>query len=270
MIARAGTTERLYSERLYCGRCGVGYEALDPRLFSFNSRQGACPTCDGLGSEATFALDALLADGARPIGEALLEALAPGGLAAKRVVKDVAKRHRVPLKKPIGTLTARQRTAFFEGNGSPGLLTALEELIVEDEEVGEALSGLLGERACPSCGGTRLNACARAVRVLGRTISEVTAAAVADARRALARWQFGARDAAIAANVMKEIMPRLQFLEEVGLPYLTLTSARRRRRSRAARRSASAWRRSSAPTCAASATSSTSRPSACTRATTRC
>ena len=224
VIARAGAQERLYSERLYCGRCGVGYEALDPRLFSFNSRQGACPTCDGLGSEATFEVDALIADGERPIGDALMAALSPGGLAAKRVIKEVAKRHRVPLKKPIGKLTAKQRTAFFEGAGSgaPGLLTALEELIVEDEEVGEALSGLLGERACPSCAGTRLNARARAVRVLGRTITEVTADAVADARRALARYEFGTRDAAIAANVMKEIMPRLQFLEEVGLPYLTL------------------------------------------------
>ncbi|MBX3024618.1 excinuclease ABC subunit UvrA [bacterium] len=222
VIARAGARERLYSERLYCGRCGVGYEALDPRLFSFNSRQGACATCDGLGSEATFEVDALIADPERPLGEALQAALAAGGLATRRVIREVAKRHRVPLKKPLGALTAKQRAAFFEGNGAPGLRGALEELIVEDAEVGEALSGLLGERPCPSCGGTRLNARARAVRVLDRSICEVTAASVADARRALARWHFGARDAAIAANVMKEIMPRLQFLEEVGLPYLTL------------------------------------------------
>jgi len=224
VIARGGGgVEKLYSERLYCGRDGIGYEALDPRLFSFNSRQGACPQCDGLGSKATVDVDALIPDPAQPIGEALLAALAPGGLAAKRVVKEVAKRHRVPLKKLVGKLTAKQRQALFAGQpGAPGLLAALEELIVEDEEIGAALVGVLGERPCQACAGTRLNARARAVRVLGRPITEVTAEAVADARRSLMRWRFDARESAIAANVMKEILPRLQFLEEVGLPYLTL------------------------------------------------
>ncbi|MDX2171091.1 MAG: excinuclease ABC subunit UvrA, partial [Deltaproteobacteria bacterium] len=222
VIAVGGGVERLYSERLYCGRCGVGYEALDPRLFSFNSRQGACPTCDGLGSEATFEIESLIGNDAQPLGEGVIAALAPGGLAAKRLVKEVAKRHRVPLAKPAGKLTARQKQAFFHGNGTPGLLHGLEELILADEAVGEALSGLLGERPCPTCDGRRLNPRAQAVRVLGRTISEVTADAVADARRALLGYRFDARDGAIAANVMKEILPRLQFLEEVGLPYLTL------------------------------------------------
>jgi len=222
VIAASATEERLYSERLYCGRCGIGYEALDPRLFSFNSRQGACTTCDGLGTESTFAIETLIGNSAAPLGAALIEALSPGGLAAKRLVKDVAKQHRVPLAKPLAKLTAKQRAKFFHGNGAPGLLHALEELIVEDEEVGEALTGLLGERPCPSCGGRRLNARAQAVRVLGRTICDVTADAVADARRALRGYAFNDRDGAIAANVLKEIMPRLQFLEEVGLPYLTL------------------------------------------------
>ncbi|MEO8604381.1 MAG: excinuclease ABC subunit UvrA, partial [bacterium] len=222
VIASSATQERLYSERLYCGRCGIGYEELDPRLFSFNSRQGACPTCDGLGTESTFEIETLIGNSTEPLGAALIEALSPGGLAAKRLVKEVAKQHRVPLAKPLAKLTAKQRDKFFHGNGTPGLLHALEELIVEDEEVGEALTSLLGERACPSCGGKRLNARAQAVRVLGRSICEVTADAVADARRALGGYAFNARDGAIAANVMKEIMPRLQFLEEVGLPYLTL------------------------------------------------
>ncbi|MGE0517393.1 MAG: excinuclease ABC subunit UvrA [Candidatus Binatia bacterium] len=222
VIARAGNAEQLYSERLYCGRCGVGYEALDPRLFSFNSRQGACATCDGLGTEASVDIAALIADAERPLGAALADALAPGGAAAQRLVKETARRHRVSLAKPFAKLTARQRSAFFDGNGSPGLRQALENLIVEDGEVGEALANLLGERACPTCGGRRLNARAQAVRVLGRTICEVTANAVADAHHALAGYRFNARDGAIADNIMKEILPRLRFLEEVGLPYLTL------------------------------------------------
>ena len=222
VIARAGKEERLYSERLYCGRCGVGYEALDPRLFSFNSRQGACPTCDGIGTEATFEVDQLIGDPHRPLGAALLAVLEPGGAAARRAVKDVAKQHRIALGKPYAKLTAKQRDAFFEGNGAPGLLRVLQDLLLEDEEAAAGLGPLLGERPCPSCTGRRLNPRAQAVRVLGRAIWEVAADSVADARRALAGYAFTPRDAAIADNVMKEIMPRLQFLEEVGLPYLTL------------------------------------------------
>ncbi len=218
----AGKDERLYSERLYCARCNLGYEALDPRLFSFNSRQGACATCDGIGSEATFEIEQLVADPKRPLGDALLDALAPGGAAARRVVKQVAKQHRVSLAKSYAGLTAKQRHALFEGNGAPGLLHALQELLVDDEDAAAGLGGLLGERPCLTCSGRRLNARAQAVRVLGRAIWEVAADSVAAARRALAAYAFTPRDAAIADTVMKEIMPRLAFLEEVGLPYLTL------------------------------------------------
>ena len=222
VIAKAGKDERLYSERLYCGRCGIGYEALDPRLFSFNSRQGACPTCDGIGSEATFEAEQLIGDAQRPLGAALAETLAPGGAAARRAVKEVAKRHRIPLRKAYAKLTATQRRAFFEGNGTPGLLHVLQELLLEDEEMAAGLTNLLGERPCRTCDGRRLNARAQAVRVLGRSIWEVAADSVADARRSIAGYAFNARDAAIADTILKEILPRLRFLEEVGLPYLTL------------------------------------------------
>ena len=222
VIAKAGKEERLYSERLYCGRCGIGYEALDPRLFSFNSRQGACATCDGIGTEATFEAHQLIGDPQRPLGEALREVLAPGGAAAQRAVKDVAKQHRIALRKPYAKLTAAQRQAFFDGNGSPGLLHVLQELLLEDDDVAVGLANLLGERPCRTCEGRRLNPRAQAVRVLGRAIWEVAGDSVADARRAIAAYSFGTRDAAIADNILKEILPRLQFLEEVGLPYLTL------------------------------------------------
>ena len=222
VIAKAGKEERLYSERLYCGRCGIGYEALDPRLFSFNSRQGACRSCDGIGSEATFEAEQLIGDPQRPLGEALQEALAPGGAAARRAVKQVAKQHRISLRKPFAKLTAAQRKAFFDGNGSPGLLHVLQELLLEDEDVAAGLGDLLGERPCASCEGRRLNPRAQAVRVQGRAIWEVAADSVAAARRAIASYSFNARETAIAETILKEILPRLQFLEEVGLPYLTL------------------------------------------------
>jgi len=217
--------ERLYSEQLYCVPCATGYEALDPRLFSFNSRQGACPQCDGLGTTTTLAPEALVAQPDTPLGEALLATLAGAGTAARRLVKSVAKSHRTPLDKPLGKLTDRQRRAFFTGNGTgekPGLIESLNTLIEEDDGAAEALLDLLSDEACEACGGSRLNPRARAVRVLERSICEVTADCVEDAHTALSAYRFGARDAAITEGIMKEILPRLKFLRDVGLPYLTL------------------------------------------------
>ena len=120
VVARAGGAERMYSERLYCTHCSIGYEELDPRLFSFNSRQGACESCDGIGSITTFEPERLIVDPEMPIGKALLDALDAGGAKARRAVKQVAKRHRVPLERPLAKLTARQRRALFDGEGAAG------------------------------------------------------------------------------------------------------------------------------------------------------
>jgi excinuclease ABC subunit A len=206
VIAKAGKEERLYSERLYCGHCGVGYEALDPRMFSFNSRQGACRSCDGIGSEPTFEADQLIGDPQRPLGEALQEALAPGGAAARHAVKQVAKQHRISLRKPFAKLTAAQRKAFFDGNGSPGLLHVLQELLIEDEDVAAGLGNLPGERPCASCQGRRLNPRAQAVRVQGRAIWGA-ADSVTAAKHAIASYSFNARETAIAETILKEILP---------------------------------------------------------------
>ena len=221
VIARAGDSERIYSERLYCSACGIGYEALDPRLFSFNSRQGACETCDGVGSVVAFDAETLIPDPTLPLGEALRNTLGELGAKVQRTVRTVATRHRIPLDRPFARLTARQRRALFEGNGTPGLATALESLL-QEEAAPDGLAALLTERPCSACDGRRLNPRAQAVRVLDRAIWEVTADSVADALRTLSTYRFEGRDAAIASNVMKEILPRLQFLVEVGLPYLSL------------------------------------------------
>jgi excinuclease ABC subunit A len=221
VVARAGKSERIYSERLYCTSCGVGYEALDPRLFSFNSRQGACPGCDGIGSVATFDPQTLIGDAQAPLGETLRETLEPYGSKARRAVKEVAAEHRIRLDRSFAQLTKRQQQALFDGNGTPGLAARLQDLMEEDEAA-EGLASLLSERPCPDCLGRRLNPRAQAVRVRERAIWEVTADSVADAFAALSSYRFEDRDAAIAGNVLKEILPRLRFLVEVGLPYLTL------------------------------------------------
>ncbi len=134
----------------------------------------------------------------------------------------VARRWDIPLHKPFARLTERQRRLLFEGNGQPGLSGELLALI-ESGEAGEGLRRLQSERACESCQGRRLNDRAQAVRVLGRTIWETVQEPVADAHRTLSRYEFGARDAAIASNVMKEILPRLRFGQRFNEETLAVT-----------------------------------------------
>ena len=221
----AAAGERIYSERLYCAACNVGYEDLDPRLFSFNSRHGACRACDGLGTLVTFEAESLIGDFEAPLGEALKDTLADAGKPAQRLARRVAKRHRISLERPFAKVSARKRKAFFEGTGKagkPGLIETLHELMAEDDDAAAGLFDLLTEQACHECHGDRLNPRARAVRVLGRSIGEVVADSVGDARATLSRYRFNKRDGVVAKNIIKEILPRLRFLQEVGLSYLTL------------------------------------------------
>jgi len=219
--AIVGKEERVFSERLYCPPCGLGFDPLDPRLFSFNSRQGACAECTGSGTLWEFDPKRLI-DPNRPLGEALypfaeppLDKFEKKALAAIGALK-------IPLAKPFKDLPTSKREIVLRGDGKrTGLLAVLDELW-EEEDLQEALSPFLGESPCPACGGARLKPQARAVRVGGKSIAETTAATIVEARKLVRSYRFGERDGLVAADILKEIEPRLRFLEQVGLGYLSL------------------------------------------------
>ncbi|MCK6556033.1 excinuclease ABC subunit UvrA [Candidatus Binatia bacterium] len=215
--------DRLYSERLYCTSCRLGYEALDPRLFSFNSRQGACPDCDGLGSVPHIDVDRLVGHAAQPLGKALAAVLKPLATELWDAVKGLAATQRSLWKKPLSALTDTQRRRLLHGSGNgDGLLGVLQRAF-ETAEVDPALvEPYTDERPCAGCVGSRLNARARAVSIHGKGIWELTRQSVSDVFAELSRRRFSGREGEIARNVMKEILPRLRFLDEVGLAYLTL------------------------------------------------
>jgi excinuclease ABC subunit A len=214
--------ERLFSERLYCAQCGTGYEAIDPRLFSFNSRQGACAACDGIGSVPSFEPELLVGDPHAPLAEALAATLKPVSSVVWRAVKQAGERHRVAWQRPLARLTGKQREQLFHGNGAPGLLDVLQQHLERDDVDPTLLAPFMSERACATCMGRRLNARAQGVKVDGVPIWEVTQQSVAAALADLSRRRFKGRSEQIAANILKEIVPRLQFLQQVGLSYLTL------------------------------------------------
>ncbi len=232
-------SEEVYNERLFCRACEVGYEPPDPRLFSFNSRQGACPDCRGAGSSEELDADLVVRDPESSLTEVVdrLSSEAPEGRAAlkRRLGQfrgELERKLGVPADVPVKTLSARQRDAMLHGRARPkvpGLLTVLSGLRVKgDGALAGYLSSFASERVCPSCQGARLNPRARNVRIAGRAIWQVTALSVKEALRRfesleerLAR-RSPAKERLVLERTQREIRHKLRFLDEVGLGYLTL------------------------------------------------
>jgi excinuclease ABC subunit A len=219
-----GSDIRLFSELAACAACGVSFEPLDPRLFSFNSRQGACATCQGAGFLWAPDPDLLLGEPDSTLAEGGIHALASPELTRmrRRFLRSLAERARIPIDRPLRQLTARQRHGVLHGIGAvQGLIDLVADLASEDA-ASSTLAEFFCESPCPACAGRRLHERALAVRLQGRSIAELTAQSVEDCRRDLAARRFRHREAAVANDLLREILPRLRFLEAVGLGYLTL------------------------------------------------
>ena len=216
----AGGEERLYSERLFCAPCGVGFPPLDPKTFSFNSRHGACPACQGAGV-ATELDDTALVDPDRSLeAGALLPLEQPERKAERRKVLRALAATGMPLDRPFARLSATHRRRIVEGDTRwPGLRAQLQAALDEDDPT---LAEFTVERPCTACDGLRLSPRARAVRLHGHAITDLTALSVRDAEAAVAALDFDARETAIAEGPLREIVPRLRFLDQVGLGYLAL------------------------------------------------
>ena len=231
--------EDVYNERLFCRACGVGYEPLDPRLFSFNSRQGACPDCHGVGSSEEFDADLVIPDSGLTLTEVVnrLCAEAPEGRAAlKRRLNqcqgELEQKLGVSGNTPIGSLSPKQREAVLNGRARPsvpGLLKTLANLQVKsDGALAGYLASFMSERTCTACEGARLNARARNVRVGGKAIWQITALSVKEALGRFASLEerlvkdSADKERLVLEKTQKEIHHKLRFLDEVGLGYLTL------------------------------------------------
>jgi excinuclease ABC subunit A len=226
--------EQVYNQRLFCLPCGIGYEPLDPRLFSFNSRQGACSQCNGMGFYLELDPDLVISDPRKPLADTVV-GIAPAARPElkrrlARLVRELKERHRIDVDKPFARYKKKDRElVLFGGGGFTGLIPALKALRDESEEdLSNWFSELATESPCPACRGRRLNSRAQAVKVEGRAIWQVTSLSVKEGQeyfRSLdldGKHNGSERDRAVADKVLREIQQRLDFLAEVGLPYLTL------------------------------------------------
>jgi excinuclease ABC subunit A len=232
--------EQIFNQRLFCLHCGIGYEPLDPRVFSFNSRQGACPQCSGMGFQWDFDRELIFPDDKKSIRDSLA---ALAGLfsanaanlrrATERLRDNLREVKGIDIDKAWGRFTKKSQEEILYGTGGrsgfQGIIPRLRELWGdgEDEAIQE-LSELLSETECNGCGGRRLNGRAQAVRVDDKAIWELAALSVEEAKHYFDHLQIGEsnataeRDQAVAEKILREIQQRLNFLAEVGLPYLTL------------------------------------------------
>jgi excinuclease ABC subunit A len=223
LISVVDGEERLYSRKLACVECGTSVPELEPRSFSFNSPFGACEECSGLGSTWAFDPDKVIADAARPLLEGGLGPGAGSSLVTHRV-QEAAKSLRIKLKTPWEQLPLDAREKLLSGAGAfPGILAILQEIYRDaSADYREWLTDYMSPVTCGACGGKRLRPSSLAVRVKNTSIAEFTAMPIARSLLTARSWGFTSREARIAGRVADEIRRRLEFLESVGLHYLSL------------------------------------------------
>ena len=222
----APDVRHVFSERFECRTCGLSYEDPQPRLFSFNNPFGACPTCHGFGNIIELDLDLVVPDAAKTLGGGAVEPWTkPHYRSYLGDLKKMAKTRAVPLDVAWQDLTEEQRRLVVDGDGDFAGVRGFFDWLERKKykvHVRVFLSRYRGYQTCPDCQGTRLRREARAVRVGGRTIDQVSALTTRQAQDVFAALELQPQEAAIADKVLKEIRRRLGFLSDVGLEYLTL------------------------------------------------
>jgi excinuclease ABC subunit A len=243
-----GGVEHRFSSHLACADCGTSREALEPRSFSFNSPYGACADCDGLGSSLEVSADLLVPDRSLTIREG---AISPWtGTAADShfitLLTAVLTRHGGDLDTPFSKLPKRTQRVILEGDQTltikvsfdgwggdsrpystryEGVRPWVRRRWQQSGDEGSRWAAYLQSVDCASCGGSRLRPEALTVHVGNRSISEISAMTVSTALEFFHGLQLHGRAAVIGAAVVKELLARLGFLDQVGLGYLTLARA---------------------------------------------
>lgn len=228
--ANSSWQDQLFSTQYACPRCDISYEEIQPRTFSFNSPYGACPVCEGMGRLDQFDVEAVIPNWELSIDEGAIAAWkhATAAVAAKngQAVDAFLKRHRADRGKRLADLTAKTRDQLLHGDDKQfvGIMVLLEQEFstsTSKKRVSE-LSSFRASLTCDACGGSRLRPEARHVRLQGKPINEITAAPIAEANAYFRSLQFDDETVVVAEPLVGEIRKRLDFLERVGVAYLSL------------------------------------------------
>src|ERR1700726_1375193 len=229
-VVVVGGKEYVFSEKLACPDCGISVPQLEPRSFSFNSMYGACPECHGLGSKYDFDPAKVITDWAKPLLEG---GMGPGSASQNLIhmLQISSAAYGINLNTPFEKFP--EKTQDFLLNGEPGrggktgfhgIFGYLKQNLEESTSEGyrDWLLEHMSASECPVCHGKRLRPESLAVKVNGMSIADFTALPVTRSLEVAQKIKLEGREALIAGRVMHEIVERLQFLNEVGLGYISL------------------------------------------------
>jgi len=222
----------LYSEKNACLYCGLSFEELVPRMFSFNSPYGACHLCGGLGNKIEIDPELVIPVKSKP----LIEAIDPwrrGGkgliLYFRRYLRSLARDYDFDVHIPFDKLPKDMRKIVLYGGGEgradfEGVIPNLERRFreTESEYIKTEINKYMSVLPCPACGGKRLKPEVLSVKINGKNIIDVTELSVKVAKKFFTGLELTKNEKLIAHQVLKEIISRLSFMENVGLDYLTL------------------------------------------------
>jgi excinuclease ABC subunit A len=227
--------ETLYSSSMACPDCGIDVPRLEPRSFSFNSTYGACPECNGLGSIYDFDPAKTIVDWSKPL---LDGAMGPGSGSTYllRLIKLAAEKYKINLKLPFSDLPKEHQDLLLYGppkgevgrTGFHGIFAYLRSNLDETKSEGyrDYMMQYMSATICPRCKGRRLRPESLAVTVPinnePRSIAEFTGLSLERALAGARGMHFTGRDRIVADRLQREIIERLEFLNAVGLDYLSL------------------------------------------------
>jgi excinuclease ABC subunit A len=247
IVAPEGAPVKVLSEHRACHHCGISFPEPSPQLFSFNSPQGMCPECSGLGTRMEMDPELVVPNPNLTINEGAVKPLGAVGEGTgwgTDVVRAVARERGIDLNKPWKVLPSAHRKVILYGTGDErvrisikgswgtgafkmryeGAINSMMRRMREthSEEMRQYYQKFLSNRPCSACAGRRIRTEALGVKIAGRHIAEITALSVAAAYAFFDTLSLKGAEAKIAAELLKEIRSRLKFLLDVGLNYLTL------------------------------------------------
>ena len=239
--------EKKYSEHFACVDCGINFEELTPRMFSFNAPQGACPECNGIGSKMEIDPDLIVPDNTLTLNEG---AIAPWSKSSKKenyyyqMLEAVSNHFGFSMDVPFNELDdeyqksilygcdekipftfKRRNKSYMVNRKFEGVIPRMERLYLETKSnySRKYLSKFMSDRKCHVCDGKRLRPEILAVTVGGKSIIDVCDMAIKDSYQFFNDLKLNERENFIAKEVLKEIKERLSFLVEVGLDYLSMS-----------------------------------------------
>ena len=244
-----GKEEKLFSQNYACPDCGISFEELSPRMFSFNNPFGACPSCGGIGYLMKMDEDLILPDknktlydGVKAFGASTMK---KSETMAKMYFESIARHYKVDISVPIKKLPRKFLDKILYGTGDEeinfeytsaagtrkfkapfeGVIPTLERRYAETKSQGmrDFYEMYMSNSHCDTCNGARLNKMSLSVKVKDKNINELTNMPINKIKTWLNNLELGKTDAMIADQILKELDKRLQFLIDVGLEYLTLS-----------------------------------------------